>query len=111
MAQYKRWYDHDPLLMEVINLLRDYQEDLKTQAMIFLEKIESQVSKEALDSFYAMIKPFEGNRWYDQDPVLSKTIELLRIIPPEIQRKAAYNFLEALKAQGVDPEYLEEKEI
>ena len=106
MAQFKRWYDHDPLLMEVINLLKNYQEDLRAQAEIFLEKIESQVSKEALDSFYEMVKPFNGNRWYDHDPVLSKTIELLRIIPPEIQKKAAQNFLDSLKNQGIDPNFI-----
>ena len=32
MPTYKRWYDHDPLLMEVINLLKNYQEELKAQA-------------------------------------------------------------------------------
>ena len=30
MPTYKRWYDHDPLLMEVINLLKNYQEELKS---------------------------------------------------------------------------------
>ena len=43
---YKRWYDHDPLLLEVIDLLRNYQTELKAQAEIFLQKIEEKVSKE-----------------------------------------------------------------
>ena len=46
MAQeYKRWYDHDPLLLKVINLLRDYQGELKEQAEIFLNNVEQKVSK------------------------------------------------------------------
>ena len=54
---YKRWYDHDPLLLEVIDLLRNYQTELKAQAEIFLKKIEEKVSKETIDKFYAMVKP------------------------------------------------------
>ena len=102
MSQYKRWYDHDPLLLEVLEVLRNYQDELKEQALVFIEKIESQVSKEALDSFYASICYPNGNRWYDKDPVLSKTVELLRIIPPDIQKKAAQNFLDSLTRQGID---------
>ena len=44
---YKRWYDHDPVLLEVINLLQNYQNELKSQAEIFLQEIEKKVSKEA----------------------------------------------------------------
>jgi len=103
MAVHKRWYDHDPLLLEVIEVLRNYQDELREQALVFIEKIESQVSKDALDSFYASISFPNGTRWYDKDPVLSKTVEILRIIPPDIQKKAAQNFLESLKRQGIDP--------
>lgn len=110
MAKYKRWYDHDPLLLEVINILRNYQDELREQAAVFIEKIETQVSKEALDSFYESIRYPNGNRWYDHDPVLSKTIELLRIIPPDIQKKAAKHFLDALKQQGIDPTELQQED-
>ena len=40
---YKRWYDHDPLLLEVIELLKNYQTELRAQAEIFLAKIEEKV--------------------------------------------------------------------
>lgn len=103
MTQIKRWYDHDPLLLEVLEMLKNYQEELKEQAKIFIEKIESQVSKDALESFYESITYPNGNRWYDKDPIISRTVELLRIIPPDIQKKAAQNFLESLKKQGIDP--------
>ena len=43
MPQYKRWYDHDPVLMEVVELLRNYQDELRAQAEIFLAKIEEKV--------------------------------------------------------------------
>ena len=37
MAQeYKSWYDYEPLLMESIELLRNYQDELKAQAEVFL---------------------------------------------------------------------------
>lgn len=102
---YKRWYDHDPLLLEVIDLLRNYQTELKAQAEIFLQKIEEKVSKETIDKFYAMVKPVNANnRWYDKDPVISKTVEILRIVPPEAQRLCAQNFIKTLKEMGIEYE-------
>ena len=102
---YKRWYDHDPLLLEVVELLRNYQTELRAQAEIFLQKIEEKVSKETIDKFYAMVKPVNANnRWYDKDPVISKTIEILRIVPPEAQRVCAQNFNKALKEIGIEYE-------
>lgn len=103
--QYKRWYDYDPLLLKVVELLRDYPDELKTQAEIFLKKVEERVSKEAIDKFYSIVKPMiKGNRWYDKDPVLSLTIELLRVVPRDIQRQAANNFIAILREQGVEVE-------
>ncbi len=99
--QYKRWYDHDPVLLEVIDLLKNYQEELKSQALVFLEKIEEKVSKETIETFYNMVKPVNGNRWYDKDPIISKTVELLRVVPPEIQKSAAENFIQTLKDAGI----------
>ena len=97
---YKRWYDHDPLLLEVIELLRNYQTELRAQAEIFLQKIEEKVSKETI---YAMVKPVNANnRWYDKDPVISKTVEILRIVPPEAQKICAQNFIRTLKEMGID---------
>lgn len=102
--QYKRWYDHDPVLLKVIDLLKNYQEELKSQAEVFLEKIEEKVSKETIDRFYEMVKPVNGNRWYDKDPVISKTVELLRVVPPEIQKSAAENFIQTLIEAGINVE-------
>jgi len=110
MAEFKRWYDQDPLLMEVMDMLKYYQSDLIAQAEIFLERIEAQVGKDTINSYYEKVKPLiKGNRWYDSNPVLSKTVELLRIIPPEVQRKAAQSFIDNLKAQGITPEMMKEQ--
>ena len=95
--------------MEVINILKNYQTELRSQAEIFLNKVEEQVSKEALDRFYEMVKPFNGNRWYDKDPVISKTVELLRVVPQQIQKQAADSFIEALRANGVVVEVIEKE--
>ena len=109
MTEYKRWYDQDPLLMEVMEMLRYYQDDLVAQAEILLSRIEAQVGKETINKYYEEIKPLiKGNRWYDNNPLLSKTIELLRIIPPEVQRKAAQSFIDNLKEQGITPEMLKD---
>ena len=100
--QYKRWYDYDPLLLQVVELLREYPDELKSQAEIFLRKVEERVSKDAIDRFYSVVKPMiKGNRWYDKDPVLSLTIELLRVVPRDIQRQAANNFINILQSHGV----------
>lgn len=101
---YKRWYDHDPLLLEVIELLRNYPEELKSQAEIFLQKIEEKVSKDAIEKFYALVKPVNGSRWYDHDPTISRTVELLRVVPPDIQRGCSERFISALNEMGIDYE-------
>ncbi len=103
MAQeYKRWYDYDPLLLKVINMLKDYQDELKEQAGEFLESIEKKVSKEAIEKFYQLVKPINGgSRWYDKDPVISRTVELLRVVPPDVQKKAAQMFIETLQKNGI----------
>ena len=98
---FKRWYDYDPVLLEVINLLKDYQEELRSQAEVFLKKVEEQSSKEAIEKFYQMVKPVNGKRWYDHDPIISKTVELLRVVPKEVQKSAAENFILALKESGI----------
>ena len=108
--KYKRWYDHDPVLLQVINILRDYQTELRAQAEVFLLKIEEKVSKETIDKFYEMVRPANGNRWYDKDPVISKTVELLRVVPPDVQKAAAEHFLKTLKDLGIDPEKAKEEQ-
>ena len=101
---YKRWYDHDPKLLEVIELLKNYQDELKEHAIVFLDKLEQKVSKDALDRFYDLVKPVNGSRWYDKDPVISKTVEILRVVPPEVQHACAERFISAIKEMGIEYE-------
>lgn len=103
-AYKKRWYEHDPLLLEVIELLKNYQQELRAQAEVFLKQIEKKVSKEALNKFYELVKPKNGNRWYDHDPVISMTVELLRVVPPDVQKACAEHFIKALKEIGIEYE-------
>ena len=99
--QYKRWYDHDPLLLEALEVLRDYENELKSQAEQFLAKIAEEVGEETINQYYQEIIDSRGDqfgrRWYDKDPVLSKAIELLRVAPLEAQQRIAQQFLESLK--------------
>lgn len=102
-SEYKRWYDYDPLMLKVINILKDYQTELREQAEVFLNSVQEKVSKEAIDKFCNLVKPINGgNRWYDKDPVVSKTIELLRVVPVEIQQNVAKKFIETLKENGIE---------
>lgn len=103
----RRWYDQDPMLLDVLELLRAYPTDVRNQAEIFLKKIEEQIGAETLEHFYELSKPPKtGNRWYDADPVVSRAVELMRVVPPEVQRQAAQKFLESMRKQGLTPELL-----
>ena len=52
-----------------------------------------------------MVKPVNANnRWYDKDPVISRTVEILRIVPPEAQKICAQNFIRTLKEMGIEYE-------
>ena len=85
-------------------MLKNYQDELKEHAVVFLDKLEQKVSKEALDRFYDLVKPVNGCRWYDKDPVISRTVEILRIVPPEAQKICAQNFIRTLKEMGIEYE-------
>ena len=109
MKEYKRWYDYDPTLMEVIELLRYYPNELHSQAVIFLEKITAQAGEETVERFYSMVKPKDGgHRWYDKDPVISKSVELLRVVPVNVQKEVAQNFINALNEMGISKEQIEQ---
>lgn len=102
---YKRWYDHDPALMEVLETLRSFQDELRTQAQVFIDKITAEVGEDAVNRYYEKVRADLGQnfgrRWYDADPVVSRAVELLRVVPPDAQRRAAESFMQGLRAQGV----------
>ena len=107
-TKYKRWYDYDPLLLEVIEMLRYYQDELREQAKIFLEKVEKQAGKDTVEKFYETVRPKDGgHRWYDKDPVISKAIELLRVVPVNVQKEVSEHFLSSLEKMGITKEEIE----
>ena len=106
--KYKRWYDYDPLLLEVIEMLRYYQDELREQAKIFLEKVEKQAGKDTVNKFYETVRPKDGgHRWYDKDPVISKAIELLRVVPVNVQKEVSEHFLSSLEKMGITKEEIQ----
>lgn len=98
MAEYKRWYDNDPVLKEALELLSMATKDEQGEASKFLLNLQSEVAKDVIESLYEQIKYYQehGKRWYDNDPILLKSIELLRVAPPNVQRAAAKKLLTTL---------------
>jgi hypothetical protein len=103
--QYRRWYDKDPILREALELLRlQSEEGNAEETSEFIIKLQQDVAKEVIDSVYNMVTKYagKGNRWYDNDPVMLKAVELLRVAPPETQRTAALKLLTALEMNNSD---------
>ena len=103
----KHWYDSDPILKEALELLRLQPDETKTEAKDFLLQLQEQVAAEVIDHVYDIINTYQGkgNRWYDNDPMMLKGVELLRNAPANIQRVAALKLLMALEQksfEGVD---------
>ena len=103
----KRWYDSDPILKEALELLRLQPDETQSEAKDFLLQLQEQVAAEVIDHVYDIINTYEGkgNRWYDNDPMMLKGVELLRNAPANIQRVAALKLLMALEQksfEGVD---------
>lgn len=103
----KRWYDKDPVLKEALELLRISTDDAKTEAAEFMLNLQQEVAQDVIERVYDIMAEYQGkgNRWYDNDPVMMKGIELLRVAPKKTQRIAALKLLLALEEQsGPDDE-------
>ena len=100
----KRWYDSDPILKEALELLRLQTDDTKSEATEFLLKLQEQVAGDVIEHVYGIINTFQGkgNRWYDNDPMMLKGVELLRNAPANIQRVAALKLLVALEQKSFE---------
>ena len=96
---YKRWYDKDPILKEALELLRLSPDETKSEAAEFMLQLQEQVAGEVIEHVYDIINTYQGkgNRWYDNDPMMLKAVELLRNAPPKVQRVAALKLLIALE--------------
>ena len=104
MQEFRRWYDQDPLLKEALELLQLQTDNDKTTAANFIINLQEQVAQDVIESVYNMVTQYagKGNRWYDNDPVMLKAVELLRLATPDTQRKAALKLLTALNNNALD---------
>ena len=98
--QARRWYDKDPVLKEALELLRLSNDELKGEAADFILNLQNNLAKEVIDDVYEMVSKYQGkgNRWYDNDPVIMKAVELWRVAPQDMQRKIAEKLLSAIDA-------------
>lgn len=95
MTDARRWYDKDPVLKEAMELLSLSPDETKDQAADYILKLQEQVAADVIERVYETVSKFQdkGNRWYDNDPVMMRAIELLRHAPPHVQRVAAKKLL------------------
>lgn len=100
----KRWYDSDPILKEALELLRLSPDETKSEAATFMMQLQEQDAGEVIEHVYDIINTYQGkgNRWYDNDPMMLKAIELLRNAPAKVQRVAALKLLLALEKNSFD---------
>lgn len=95
----KRWYDRDPILKEALELLRLSTDEQKEQAKDFMLKLQEDVAQDVIERIYEIVTQYQGrgNRWYDNDPVMIRAVEMLRQADPKTQRVAALKLLLALE--------------
>ena len=102
MSDSRRWYDKDPVLKEALELLRMQTDETKAEAADYILKLQEQVAADVIEHLYETVAKYhgKGNRWYDNDPVMMKAIEMLRLAPPKMQRIAALKLLLALEQKS-----------
>ena len=95
----KRWYDRDPILKEALELLRLSTDEQKESAKDFMLKLQEDVAQDVIERIYGIVTQYQGkgNRWYDNDPIMIKAVEMLRQADPKTQRIAALKLLLALE--------------
>ncbi len=100
----KRWYDKDPILKEALELLKLSTDEQKEQAKDFMLKLQEDVAQDVIERIYQIVTQYQGkgNRWYDNDPVMIKAVEMLRQADPKTQRVAALKLLLALEKNSFD---------
>ena len=96
----KRWYDKDPVLKEALELLRLSSDEKKAQAKDYMLTLQENVAQDVIERIYEMVTKYhgKGNRWYDNDPVMIRAVEVLRQADPKTQRVAALKLLLALES-------------
>ena len=97
--QQRRWYDKDPVLKEALELLRLAPGDKRDAAAEFVIQLQEQVAAEVIEKVHDIMCEYhgKGKRWHDNDPIVMKAIELLRVAPKKTQKEAALKLLTALE--------------
>ena len=100
----QRWYDKDPILKEALELLRLSTDEQKDKAKDFILQLQENVASDVIERIYEIVTQYQGkgNRWYDNDPVMIKAIEMLRQADPKTQRIAALKLLLALEKNSFE---------
>ena len=95
----KRWYDRDPILKEALDLLKLSTDEQKEKVKDFLLQLQEDVAQDVIERIYQIVTQYQGrgNRWYDNDPVMIRAVEILRQADPKTQRIAAQKLLLALE--------------
>ena len=85
--QGKRWYDKDPILKEALELLRLSTDEQKESAKDFMLKLQEDVAQDVIERIYEIVTQYQGkgNRWYDNDPVMIRAVEMLRQADPKLK--------------------------
>ena len=95
----QRWYDKDPILKEALELLRLSTDEQKENAKDFMLKLQEDVAQDVIERIYDIVTQYQGkgNRWYDNDPIMIRAVEMLRQADPKTQGIAALKLLLALE--------------
>jgi len=96
--QFRRWYDKDPLLQNVMHTLEHSDDEAQIKIALNLIKIiiEHNISNEEFSEVGDIITAVEdgkasskGNRWYDIDSTVRTAINMLENCPFSTQKSIA----------------------
>ena len=97
-------------LKEALELLRLAPGDKRDAAAEFIIQMQEQVAADVIEKVYDIMSEYhgKGKRWYDNDPIVMKAIELLRVAPKKTQKEAALKLLTALENNDGGMELIKE---
>ena len=83
----------------LLELLRLAPGDKKDAAAEFVIQLQEQVADDVIEKIYDIMIEYhgKGRRWYDNDPMVIKAIQLLREPPKKTKKEAALKLLTALE--------------
>jgi len=95
VQEVRRWYDRDPLLSEMMGVLKSSDDDFQIKMAINLIKviIEHHIDTDQFQTMNDIMMAVQdghidkGNaRWYDADNTLSTAIKMLENCEPDTQK-------------------------